>query len=72
MIIGDIGFKTADSIAEKMGYGKDDPRRCRSGILYTLGQLSDEGHAYAEEGQLVEATKKLLEADEAPIREAME
>ena len=67
-----IGFKTADGIAGKMGYGKDDPRRCRSGILYTLGQLSDEGHVYAEEGQLVEAAKKLLETDEAPIREAME
>ncbi|MCD8274618.1 MAG: ATP-dependent RecD-like DNA helicase, partial [Alistipes sp.] len=66
-----IGFKTADGIAGKMGYGKDDPRRCRSGILYTLGQLSDEGHVYAEEGQLVEAAKKLLETDEAPIREAM-
>lgn len=67
-----IGFKTADGIAEKMGYGKDDPRRCRSGILYTLGQLSDEGHVYAEEGQLVKAARELLEADEAPIREAME
>ena len=30
-----IGFKTADGIAGKMGYGKEDLRRCRSGILYT-------------------------------------
>ena len=66
-----IGFKTADGIAGKMGYGKEDPRRCRSGILYTLGQLSDEGHVYAEEEQLVKTAGELLEAGEAPIREAL-
>lgn len=67
-----IGFKTADGIAGKMGYEKEDPRRCRSGILYTLGRLSDEGHVYAEEEQLVKTAGQLLEAGEAPIREAME
>lgn len=67
-----IGFKTADGIAAKMGYGKEDPRRCRSGILYTLGQLSDEGHVYAGEEQLVKTAEQLLEAGEAPIREVLE
>ena len=67
-----IGFKTADGIAGKMGYGKNDARRCRSGILYTLGQLSDEGHVYAEREQLVQAACTLLEADAAPVCEALE
>ena len=67
-----IGFKTADGIAAKMGYEKEDPRRCRSGILYTLGQLSDEGHVYAGEEQLVKTAEQLLEAGEAPIREVLE
>ena len=40
-----IGFKTADSIAEKLGYEKNDLRRCRSGIFYTLNKLSEEGCA---------------------------
>jgi exodeoxyribonuclease V alpha subunit len=66
-----IGFKTADGIANKMGYEKNDLRRCKSGLNYTLNQLSDEGHVYAVEEQLVEAAKKLLEADEEPIRQAM-
>ena len=66
-----IGFKTADGIANKMGYEKNDIRRCKSGLNYTLNQLSDEGHVYAVEEQLVEAAKKLLEADEEPIRQAM-
>lgn len=66
-----IGFKTADSIANKMGYEKNDLRRCRSGILYTLSQLSNEGHVYANEEQLVTWAKELLEADEEPINQAM-
>ena len=66
-----IGFKTADSIASKMGYEKNDPRRCRSGILYTLNELAEEGHVYAEPEQLVEAAVKLLNAEEAPVRQAL-
>ena len=54
-----IGFKTADGIASKMG------------LLYTLNELSNDGHVYAVEEQLVESAKKLLEADEEPIREAL-
>lgn len=66
-----IGFKTADGIAARMGYEKEDPRRCRSGILYTLGQLSDEGHVYAGEEQLVKTAGQLLEAGETAIRDTL-
>ena len=66
-----IGFKTADSIASKMGYEKNDPRRCRSGILYTLNELAEDGHVYADPEQLVEAAVKLLEAKETPVRQAL-
>jgi len=62
-----IGFKTADSIAKNLGYTNNDPRRCRSGILYTLGKLSEEGHVYAEREQLLKTAKELLQADEEPI-----
>lgn len=66
-----IGFKTADTIAGKMGYEKNDFRRCRSGIVYTLNQLSNEGHVYAEEEQLVKTACRLLEAEEEPVRRAL-
>lgn len=66
-----IGFKTADSIASKMGYEKNDPRRCRSGILYALNELAEEGHVYAEPEQLVDAAVKLLDAEESPVRQAL-
>lgn len=66
-----IGFKTADGIAAKMGYEKEDPLRHRRGILYTLGQLSDEGHVYAGEEQLVKTAGQLLEAGETAIRDTL-
>lgn len=66
-----IGFKTADGIASKMGYEKNDLRRCKSGISYTLSALADEGHVYAEQEQLVKSAVSLLEADEESIRRAL-
>ena len=71
-VIWGIGFKTADSIAEKMGYCKNDQLRCRSGILYTLNQLANEGHVYANRDQLVDAGVKLLEAEKAAIESALD
>jgi exodeoxyribonuclease V alpha subunit len=67
-----IGFKTADGIAEKLGYVKNDLRRCRSGILYTLSKLSEDGHVYSEREQLIKSAKELLQADEEPIIQALD
>ena len=67
-----IGFKTADTIAEKMGYEKEDPRRCRSGILYTLSELSDEGHVYGIREQLVSTAETLLEAGREAISSVLD
>ena len=58
-----IGFKTADSIAAKMGIEKDRFIRLRSGILYTLNKLSESGHCYAVREQLIEKAIQLLEVD---------
>ena len=67
-----IGFKTADGIANKMGYEKNDIRRCKSGIQYTLNELSNEGHVYSLSEQLSKSAQTLLEAEEEPILKAME
>ena len=67
-----IGFKTADSIAKNLGYTNNDPRRCRSGILYTLGKLSEDGHVFADRDQLLKSAKELLQADEEPITSALD
>ena len=67
-----IGFKTADKIAEKLGIGRDDPMRCRSGVQYTLNALADEGHVYALREQLVKKAVSLLETDEEAVRSALD
>ncbi|MBQ8160560.1 MAG: ATP-dependent RecD-like DNA helicase [Clostridia bacterium] len=60
-----IGFKTADSIAMKLGMARDSFERIRSGLVYSLNQLADQGHCYATRQQLMDETKKLLpEAEE--------
>lgn len=66
-----IGFKTADQIAAKLGFGTNDYVRCRSGLLYTLNQLSDEGHTFAGQEQLLQAGCKLLGAEEMAITAAL-
>lgn len=58
-----IGFKTADRIAEKMGFEKDRFIRLRSGILYALNKLAENGHCFAVRDQLIQKAKELLETD---------
>jgi len=60
-----IGFKTADIIASNLGVGKDRFVRLRSGILYSLNKLADNGHCYAIRNQLIDTAVGLLEV-EAP------
>ena len=67
-----IGFKTADQIAQKLGFGKDDPFRLRSGLKYTLNCLSEEGHCYEERDRLLEAGAKLLDADPSLLESALD
>ena len=55
-----IGFRTADIIAEKMGFGHERYARLRSGLLYTLNRLADEGHCYATRDILLEKASELL------------
>lgn len=62
-----IGFKTADSIAMKLGIEKEAFIRLRSGIMYTLSELADEGHVYAEREQLIKRASELLEAEDTSI-----
>lgn len=57
-----IGFKTADQIAGKLGFGKESFVRLRSGLMYVLSELSNEGHVYAGKQQLIEKASELLEA----------
>ena len=59
-----IGFRTADTIAEKMGFGHERYARLRSGLLYTLNRLADEGHCYATRSLLIGKATELLEVED--------
>ena len=67
-----IGFRTADTIAKKLGFGHDALPRLRSGLLYTLNALADEGHCFATREQLIAAGTALLEVEEAPLLETLD
>ena len=62
-----IGFKTADTLAAKLGIDKESYIRCRSGIFYTLSQLSEEGHCFAYMDQLVAKSSEILEIEEPKV-----
>ncbi len=66
-----IGFLTADSIAAKLGIGRDAPLRIETGILYVLGQLASEGHLFFPRDLLVERCAEVLEVDREKIPEAL-
>ena len=59
-----IGFKTADTIAEKLGFDHEKYVRLRSGLLYTLNRLSDEGHCYATRDMLLKTGAEMLSVEE--------
>jgi exodeoxyribonuclease V alpha subunit len=66
-----IGFLTADSIAAKLGIGKEAPLRIETGILYVLGQLASEGHLFFPRDLLVERCSEALEVDRERIPQAL-
>ena len=67
-----IGFRTADTIATGMGFGHDEYPRLRSGLLYTLNRLGDEGHCFATRDQLAKVGSELLEVEEKLILACLE
>jgi exodeoxyribonuclease V alpha subunit len=66
-----IGFKTADKIARELGVPADSPLRATAGILHTLQELTDEGHVYVPEAELLRATEETLEIPAVLLPEAL-
>ena len=66
-----IGFKTADQIAAKMGFGKERYERLRSGMLYTLNKLSEAGHCYATKTQMLDTGATLLDVERKVLEETL-
>jgi exodeoxyribonuclease V alpha subunit len=60
MDINGIGFVTADTIAQKIGFDVDSPLRAEAGTLYMLTKTTDEGHVYFPLDGLVTKTSDTL------------
>ncbi|MDC9701390.1 MAG: ATP-dependent RecD-like DNA helicase [Alphaproteobacteria bacterium] len=67
-----IGFLTADSIAMKLGFGKESPFRLRAGILYTLRKALDDGHCGLPRDLLLTSASKHLDVLESLIIDALD
>jgi exodeoxyribonuclease V alpha subunit len=62
-----IGFKTADTIAQKLGIEKDSPKRIDAGIEFVLSELSSDGHVCYPVAEYIIAAETMLESDRANI-----
>ncbi|MFP4213121.1 MAG: ATP-dependent RecD-like DNA helicase [Desulfohalobiaceae bacterium] len=67
-----IGFRTADSMAQKLGFAADSPQRLEAAIVYSLFQESEQGHLFCPQGELLGKVARMLELqDEAPLEQAL-
>lgn len=56
-----IGFKSADSIAQNMGFQVNSVKRIKAGILYTINQAATNGHLAMELEHLKDSCLTLLD-----------
>ena len=65
--INGVGFKTADSIAARIGIAADSEYRIRCGILYVLGLAAGEGSVYLPAWQLIARCADMLGVPDADV-----
>ncbi len=66
-----IGFLSADTIAQKIGIGKESPLRAQAGISYALTEASGQGHCGLPYAELVPLAIKLLDIEASVIEIAI-
>ncbi|HVP76849.1 MAG TPA: ATP-dependent RecD-like DNA helicase [Thermodesulfobacteriota bacterium] len=65
------GFITADKIAQHLGIDRNSLVRAKAGLIYVLNQLTEEGHVYYPENQLIHKAREILHVDEEIISQAV-
>ncbi|SDN79748.1 exodeoxyribonuclease V alpha subunit [Desulfonauticus submarinus] len=66
-----IGFKRADQMALKLGLSKESFFRLEAAVIYVLKELSEKGHFFYPEEDLVEELQKLLDISSEVILNAL-
>lgn len=67
-----IGFKIADTIATKLGIGKDSEKRIAAGLEYSLWELANLGHTCFPKEEFIEEARKILDVEEKTIKNVLE
>ncbi|MFW6178451.1 MAG: ATP-dependent RecD-like DNA helicase [Desulfohalobiaceae bacterium] len=58
-----IGFKTADSMAQKLGFAPDSPQRLEAALVYCLFQESEQGHLFFPRQELLTQVARMLDLE---------
>lgn len=64
-----VGFKSADKVAQNLGFEKNSIKRIKAGIRFTITQATGNGHLYVELSDLKKKTIELLELDSDDIED---
>lgn len=68
-----IGFKSADTIASKIGIGAQSPLRAQAGVAFALSEASNnDGHCCLPRSELIKLAQELLNIPEPIINDAIE
>ncbi len=67
-----IGFKTADTIAQRLGIPHDSPERVKAGLQFTLSQATEDGHCYLPADELVAKAAEVLGVDLALVERCLD
>lgn len=62
-----IGFKTADSIANRLGHPPDSPLRIQAGVYHALWETTNDGHVYYPYELLKKKCVDLLGCEEQAV-----
>src|SRR5438309_6132765 len=67
-----IGFKTADTLAQRLGIPRDAVIRAQAGVRHVLQEFAEDGHCAVVHADLVDTAAKLLEIPMTIIEHAVE
>lgn len=67
-----IGFKMADTIAQKLGIQKESSYRLEAGLEFLLFQLGSEGHVCYPEEELIKNGETILEVEPPLLKKSVD
>src|SRR5437588_10013940 len=67
-----IGFKTADTLAERLGIPRNAVIRAQAGVRHVLQEFAEDGHCAVHHDELIETAVNLLEIPTSTFEQAVE